>query len=171
MLGNIKLKSSEVGQSLIDAGIKTQEISEKREQFRPVAARGAVLYFCIVEMGTVNWMYNVSLLQFLDLFYRGIDDSVKAQIVKDRVENIISEMTYVTYRYINRGLFEADKTTFKLMMCLRVLMKEEIITSNDISLFLKAGAAIDDRNKKFGWMDKKVWDNLIALSKHKFGVD
>jgi dynein heavy chain len=62
VLGNIKLKSSEVGQSLIDAAIKSEEIGEKREQFRPVAARGAVLYFCIVEMASVNWMYNVSLL-------------------------------------------------------------------------------------------------------------
>jgi dynein heavy chain len=92
-------------------------------------------------------------------------------MVKDRVELIIQEMTYVTYRYINRGLFESDKTTFKLMMCLRILIKEDIITPGDVSLFLKAGAAIDDRNKKWGWMDKKVWDNLVALSKHKFGAD
>jgi dynein heavy chain len=171
VLGNIKLKSSEVGQSLKDAGIKSEEIGQKREEFRPVAARGAVLYFCIVEMAGVNWMYNVSLGQFLELFDKGITDSAPDQINAKRVENIINAMTYLTYRYINRGLFEADKTTFKLMMCMRILMKEEVIHSLDVSLFLKAGGAIDDRNKKFGWMDKKVWDNLIALSKHRFGSD
>lgn len=78
VLGNIKTKSADVKQSLEEATLKQQEIGEKREQFRPVAARGAVLYFCVVEMAAVNWMYNTSLLQFLDLFYDGIDNSPKA---------------------------------------------------------------------------------------------
>jgi len=128
VLGNIKTKSAEVKQSLEEASQKQEEIGEKREQFRPVAARGAVLYFCVVEMSTVNWMYNVSLIQFLDLFYDGIDNSPKAQLVKDRVQNIIYAMTYKVYRYINRGLFEVDKTTFKLMMCLRILMKDNVLS-------------------------------------------
>jgi len=171
VLGNIKTKSAEVKQSLEEASQKQEEIGEKREQFRPVASRGSVLYFCIVEMAAVNWMYNVSLLQFLDLFYDGIDNSPKAQLVKDRVVNIIYAMTYKVYRYINRGIFERDKTMFKLMMSLRILINEKILTMSDVGLFLKAGAAVDDRNKKFNWMEKKTWDNIVALSKHKFGVE
>lgn len=50
VLASIKLKSREVNEKLIEAREKTIEIGEKREQFRPVAARGSVLYFCIVEM-------------------------------------------------------------------------------------------------------------------------
>jgi dynein heavy chain len=61
VLGNIKTKSAEVKQSLEEAQQTSEEIGVKREAFRPVAARGAVLYFCIVEMQAVNWMYNVSL--------------------------------------------------------------------------------------------------------------
>ena len=65
----------------------------------------AGFYFCVVEMTLVNWMYNTSLLQFLDLFDYGIDKSTKTQLVKDRVANIINCMTYKVYRYMNRGLF------------------------------------------------------------------
>jgi len=61
VLANIKLKSKEVTEKLKDAGEKKIEINEKREQFRPCASRGAVLYFCIVEMTQVNNMYNSSL--------------------------------------------------------------------------------------------------------------
>ena len=61
VLSEIKLKSKEVTEKLKEAKEKTTEIGEKREQYRPVAARGAVLYFCIVEMSLVNWMYNTSL--------------------------------------------------------------------------------------------------------------
>lgn len=61
VLATIKLKSKEVNEKLTEASEKKIEINDKREIFRPVAARGAVLYFCIVEMTLVNWMYNTSL--------------------------------------------------------------------------------------------------------------
>lgn len=123
MLANIKTKSREVNEKLVEAREKTIEIGEKREAFRPVAARGSVLYFCIVEMIQINWMYNTSLQQFLGLFYYSIEKSQKAAVVKDRVANIINALTRKVYRYINRGLFERDKVTFKLMICFKILIK------------------------------------------------
>lgn len=149
VLAEIKTKSKEVTDKLLSAEVKTIEINEKREKYRPVAARGSVLYFCIVEMTLVNWMYNTSLYQFLDLFHYGIDKAQKAPRVEERVENIIQTLTYKVYRYINRGLFEADKVTFKVMMCLKIMIKRGDISIPDVNLLLKAGSAIDDRNKKF----------------------
>jgi len=64
VLANIKTKSREVNEKLTEANEKKIDISEKREAFRPVAARGSVLYFCVVEMTQINWMYNTSLGQF-----------------------------------------------------------------------------------------------------------
>lgn len=61
VLATIKIKSKEVSEKLRESAEKKIEINEKRELFRPVAARGSVLYFCIVEMTQVNWMYNTSL--------------------------------------------------------------------------------------------------------------
>jgi dynein heavy chain, axonemal len=61
VLAEIKAKSKQVGEKLVEAREKAIEISEKREQFRPVAARGAVLYFCIVDLAIINWMYSTSL--------------------------------------------------------------------------------------------------------------
>jgi dynein heavy chain len=171
VLGTIKTKSQEVNEKLVESREKTIEISEKREQFRPVAARGSVLYFCVVEMIQINWMYNTSLYQFLELFDYGIEKSPKAPAVKDRVQNIIVAMTRKVYRYINRGLFERDKVTFKLMMAFKILIKAQLLTGADVGVFLKAGAGIDDRNKKYNWMDQKVWLNIVALSKHKFGYE
>lgn len=78
VLATIKLKSKEVNEKLTEASEKKIEISEKREIFRPVAARGAVLYFCIVEMTLVNWMYNTSLGQFIELYEWSISNSPKA---------------------------------------------------------------------------------------------
>ena len=78
VLAEIKAKAKEVTEKLLESKEKAHEIGEKREQYRPVAARGAVLYFCIVEISLVNWCYNSSLQQFLELFDYGIDASPKA---------------------------------------------------------------------------------------------
>jgi len=168
VLATIKTKSKEVNEKLKEAKEKKIEINDNRERFRPAAARGAVLYFCIVEMTMVNWMYNTSLKQFLDLFYTAIDNAPKDKLIKQRVENIKIEMTWRVYRYICRGLFERDKITFKIMMCTKILIKDNKLTSSDVSMFLKAGAGIDDRAKQFTWMSDKTWLNLKALSKHRF---
>jgi dynein heavy chain len=101
----------------------------------------------------VNWMYNTSLQQFLGLFDWSIDNSPRPLMVKDRVLSITNELTRKVYRYINRGLFERDKVTFKLMISMKKLIKEGKLTSADVSMLLKAGSGIDDRNKPFHWMD------------------
>jgi len=116
-------------------------------------------------------MYNTSLAQFLGIFYISIELSPRAPLIKDRVLNIRNELTWRIYRYICRGLFERDKTTFKIMMCTKILIKDGKLTSADVNMFLKAGAGIDDRNKIFQWMQDKTWLNLKALSKHKFAND
>jgi len=59
VLASTKTKAAEVKEKLVAADETRRSISEKREQFRPVATRGAVLYFSIVELSLVNVMYQV----------------------------------------------------------------------------------------------------------------
>jgi len=109
ILNNTKTQAKEVKIKLTDAEIKTKEINEKRETYRPVAIRGSVLYFTVLEIAQVNWMYNSSLKQFLTLYNYSIDTAPKATLPTKRVENISKDLTYNVYRYVNRGLFERDK--------------------------------------------------------------
>ena len=98
-----------------------------------------------------------------------IDIAPKAQLLKNRVHNIITIMTYKVYRYIGRGLFEKDKTTFKLMASLKILIEEGKLMPHDIQFFLKAGVGGDDeRAKQFSWMETKTWANFNSLSAHQF---
>jgi len=172
VLSTIKTKSKEVGEKLTEAAEKKIEINEKRELFRPVAARGAVLYFCITEMIIVNWMYNSSLQQFLGLFDKSILTSKPSQMVKERVEIIIEALTNYVYRYVNRGLFEKDKITFKLMVSLKVLIKDGKLTPGDVNMLLKGGSgAVDPGSQRANWIDSKTWERIYHLSKHKFNGD
>ncbi|GMH89960.1 hypothetical protein TrVE_jg7050 [Triparma verrucosa] len=167
VLANTKAKAAEVNAKLIAADETKQNISEKREQFRPAACRGSVLYFSIVEMSLCNCMYQTSLTQFLELFMRSMDEAEKAALASKRVGNIIETMTYITYRYINRGLYEADKLTFILLLTMKILVTAGMLKQSDVTLFLRGGAALDInsvRRKPFSWISNDVWLNIIELS-------
>merc|ERR1719160_1459448 len=183
VLANTKAKSKEVEQKLIDAGEKKIEINEKREQYRPVATRGSVMYFCMTDMTLVTnpitsqpsgWMYNCSLLQFLLNFDKSITNSEKCQPTSKRVDKIIDYLTYQVYRYMNRGLFVRDQMMFKLLFTLNIMKTAGQVTPGDIGMFLKGGSALDIKQERpcpFKWMLDKVWLNILALSRHQFGQE
>lgn len=174
VLASTKTQAKEVAVKLQDAEIKSKEINEKREQYRPVAVRGSALYFTILEVALINWMYNSSLEQFLALFNESIDLAEKAPLPSKKVENIIKFLTFHVYRYVNRGLFEKDKVSFILMMCFKILQTAQKINSNDVSILLKSGAALDiraERAKPFSFLQDKVWLNILAVSRHHFAGD
>jgi len=183
VLANTKAKAKEVEGKLQDAAEKTIEINEKREQFRPVATRGSIMYFNMVDMCNVvnpitlqpsGWMYNCSLMQFLEQFDISVKSSEKCQPAAKRVDKIIQYLTYQVYRYMNRGLFERDKMMFKLLVTMKIKVIAKQLTGADVSVFLKAGSALDIKAEKpnpFKWMSDKIWLNTIQLSRHGFGAD
>ena len=59
----LEAKAHEVSGKLIAAAVTRSSINEKREQFRPVATRGSVLYFASVETRAVNPLYQPALAQ------------------------------------------------------------------------------------------------------------
>eukprot|EP01040_Poterioochromonas_malhamensis_P004773 gene4773-5123_t len=167
VLANTKAKAAEVNQKLSAAADTKASIAEKREQFRPVATRGSVLYFAIVEMSNVNCMYQTSLTQFLLLFMESMDKAEKASLASKRVQNIIETMTYIIYRYINRGLYEADKLTFVVLVTMKILITANHLRQSDMTLFLRGGAALDIesvRRKPFNWISNEAWLNVVELS-------
>jgi len=108
------------------------------------------------------------------LFNQSIDWSEKVTLPAKRVENIIKFLTFHVYRYVNRGLFEKDKITFILMMCFKIMQTANKINSNDVSILLKSGAALDvrtERAKPFNFLPDKTWLNILAMSRHHFNGD
>jgi dynein heavy chain, axonemal len=168
VLATTKAKAADVKAKLQAAAEAREQISEQREQYRPVATRGSVLYFSIVDVSNINEMYQTSLDQFVQLFLQSMTISDKATLQTKRVKNIIDTLTYIVYRYINKGLYERHKLLFVFIVTTKILISAGVLDPHEVSLFLRGGAAYDVNSlarKKPDWVrDNETWANVMALS-------
>eukprot|EP00744_Colponema_vietnamica_P002637 GILI01004106.1.p1 GENE.GILI01004106.1~~GILI01004106.1.p1 ORF type:complete len:1989 (+),score=654.53 GILI01004106.1:157-5967(+) len=167
VLNDTKKTAEEIAEKIANATVTEENINVAREEFRPVAARGSILYFLVADMSNVNTMYQTSLAQFLSKFDEALNQSEKSLVTAKRIVNIIEYSTLYIFQYVSRGLFESHKMVFLLLMTLKIDMHARRITPLDFNAFIKAGAALDVntvRKNPTGWIPTDAWLNLVALT-------
>ncbi|KOX80134.1 Dynein heavy chain 8, axonemal [Melipona quadrifasciata] len=167
VLNITKQTAAEINEKLNVARDTELRIDSAREEFRPVATRGSVLYFLICDMSLVNCMYQTSLVQFLERFDLSMERSEKSPINQRRINFIIEYLTYEIFKYKARGLYEIHKYMFILLMTLKIDLQRDAISYEEFQYFIKGGAALDLNTvapKPCKWITDVTWLNLIALS-------
>ena len=110
-------------------------------------------------------MYQTSLSQFIKLFSSSMASSEKATTAAARVNNIVETLTYTAYRSTNRGMYGRDRLSFILIVAFKMMTTANILNSNDVSLFLKGGASLEQRMNPFAeWMEEDAFRNAVQLS-------
>lgn len=167
VLNTSKATSKEVKEKIKTAQEAEVKINAAREEFRPVATRGSVLYFLICTMSLVNNMYQTSLGQFLERFDISMAKSEKTHSTKKRISNIIKYFNYNIYEYTTKGLFENHKLLFALLMALNIDLQNGRVSFHEFQNFIKGGAALNINEcvpKPYKWITDETWLNLVQLS-------
>ena len=167
VLQSTKNASEEVFEQLVKAKETEAEIEAAREEYRPVAERGALIYFLIQDMAKVNRMYESGLRQFLVLFDESLLNSEESSMPQKRISTIIKYMSLSMWRFYTRGYFKKDLIMFTLSLALRIELHRKNILKDEVEVFLKGGSALSLHNcppKPARWISDTVWLNINAIS-------
>ena len=101
------------------------------------------------------------------IVWRTMEIAVKAKLASKRFKNIIYCLTYLVYRYVNKGLYEVDKLLF-VLATMKIMVVADHISSSDVSLLLGGGAALDINSVRPNpfkkWLPDEAYLNCLALS-------
>ncbi|KAK5648316.1 hypothetical protein RI129_003208 [Pyrocoelia pectoralis] len=165
-LENTKVKASEVMTKLQLAQQTGIDIDRLRDGYRPVAKRGAILFFVLSDMATVNAMYQFALSSYLEVFAYSLRKALPHTVVAKRLLNIINSLTKNVYDYGCTGMFEKHKLLFSFQMTSKLELSNANITQPELEFFIKGCVSLEKSAKvcPARWIPAQGWEDLLKLS-------
>ncbi|CAF1051829.1 unnamed protein product, partial [Rotaria magnacalcarata] len=153
----------EMEQKKMEAEKFSRQIDRTRELYRPTATRACIIYFIMNDLSKIHLMYQFSLKAFRSVFLKAIDNAEQNEDLHIRIDNLIDAITFSSYSYIVRGLFEEHKLIFTVQLLLQILREKGEIDMVELDLFLRnpqeahAGCPVE-------FLNDKAWGSIKALS-------
>eukprot|EP00658_Telonema_sp_P-2_P078169 TRINITY_DN7258_c0_g1_i5.p1 TRINITY_DN7258_c0_g1~~TRINITY_DN7258_c0_g1_i5.p1 ORF type:complete len:1514 (-),score=296.91 TRINITY_DN7258_c0_g1_i5:443-4984(-) len=178
-LQHSKSSAGDIKDSLVVAQETRKRISTARMEYSSVSMRAAVLYFVAVEMAAVNPCYRLSLERFYEIFDRSMKESATSNSTNIRIHNINERTTFNFFIYVGRGLFEAHKLMFSLLIALKIQIQDGKVPIEQFRLYTKGGTTIEmtgpnaassyggrqpPANPHPGWIPMVAWKNILAMT-------
>ena len=168
-LEETKSSAEEIAQKLQSALVTKKDIDRARQDYLPVAKRGAILFFCIAGISSINSMYEYSLAAFLhDVFKVSLERSEGHFEPDQRLVNIIQYLTRCLYQYVCMGIFQVHVRLFALLMTARILEGAGKMNPAELDFFLK-GCLLPDKDfaarPTFPWITEVAWNGVCRLAR------
>ncbi|PCI27619.1 hypothetical protein COB52_04615 [Candidatus Kaiserbacteria bacterium] len=142
-------------------------VENRRNDYRPVARRVSMLFFCISDLANVDPMYQYSLKWFSDLYEKSIErlgkmpDKPTAEEKRNRIGDIIRCFTELLYKNVCRSLFEKDKLLFSLLLCMKIMEEKGELDKLEARFLMTGGSWADSKKPnptgENGWLSNKSW--------------
>ncbi|XP_043549538.1 dynein axonemal heavy chain 11 isoform X1 [Chiloscyllium plagiosum] len=162
-LETTKHTAAEIEMKVLETKVNEIKINEAREHYRPAAVRASLLYFLMSDLSMINPMYRFSLKSFAAVFHKAVQQAEVSDDVRVRVINLIDEITYSTFTYINRGLFERDKLTFTAQMTFQILLLNKEIDAHELDILLRFNIDLN-YNSPVDFLSNTAWSAIKTMS-------
>ncbi|CCI43009.1 unnamed protein product [Albugo candida] len=133
--------SNIIKERVTDSEATEIEINRAREQYRVVATRGTIIYFVVAQLSVIDPMYQYSLPYFQRLFNYCLNQKTPTDNLSQRLEHLIQLQTHYIYLNICRGLFEAHKILFSILICTKIMLHSGLISPREWALFLRGSTS------------------------------
>lgn len=110
--------------------------------------------------------YQWSLEYYIDLFIAAIAESRKIKS-GNRCDDIINTHQLSLYDSICRALLEKDKLIYSLLMCIKILESENLISLIETRLLMVGGTWTESekpQGKSKEWLPEKSWFSVCEFS-------
>ncbi|XP_039611034.1 LOW QUALITY PROTEIN: dynein heavy chain 11, axonemal-like [Polypterus senegalus] len=162
-LETTKHTAAEIEMKVLEAKVNELKINEAREFYRPVAARSSLLYFIMNDLNKINPMYQFSLKAFNVVFHKAVQQAEPSEDIRKRVDNLIDCITFSSFNYISRGLFERDKLTFTAHLAFQLLLMNREINPRELDFLLRFN--IDHSyNSPLDFLSSSAWSAIKTMS-------
>eukprot|EP01028_Stygiella_incarcerata_P004265 TRINITY_DN1920_c0_g2_i1.p1 TRINITY_DN1920_c0_g2~~TRINITY_DN1920_c0_g2_i1.p1 ORF type:complete len:4143 (+),score=1128.32 TRINITY_DN1920_c0_g2_i1:148-12576(+) len=166
-LSQSKKTANEIQEKQAAADITEKEIDTARLEYKPVADRSSVLFFCITDLANIDPMYQYSLVWYINLFLRAIDSAPMSTKLEERLHNLQDGFTFSLYRNVCRSLFEKDKLLFSFLMCVTIMRQKGEVHEDEWRFLLTGGIGMDSSdqppNPAPAWLMDKSWGEILRL--------
>ena len=182
-----KKTSTEIKQKQALAAVTEKEIAAAMENYRPVAIRGAIVYFLVDQLWVLSHMYRFAMANFVTMFKKGMYNAdvyeegeegapepvaegeekqamTPAQL-KARIERLIDKSCYTVFAFVAQGLFERHKLIFGSQLCFRVLARRGELDPRMFEFLIRCPKLNDmeiTENLK-DWLDASSWSAVCGL--------
>uniref|UniRef100_H2Y999 AAA+ ATPase domain-containing protein n=1 Tax=Ciona savignyi TaxID=51511 RepID=H2Y999_CIOSA len=120
-------------------------------------------YLAAYFKGTTN-NNNLNIFKaFKGVFIRSIELTEKFEAVDERVMSLIDSVTYETFAYTSRGLFEKDKLIFTALVTFQVLQMCGAISSKDLETLLRFPTG-QPMTSPVDFLTNQAWGVIKAMS-------
>ena len=156
----------------VQEGKKTEvDINFAREMYRSVASEGAMLYFLLTKLCTIDHMYQYSLDSFVTFFFKSIERCAPAEKLEERVHLLRASLRITIYTFVSRGLFVRHKLIFlaQLMFNLmkRGILGEDYLINEGMFQFLLRGSQKIAEPNPIDWLPKKSLGVCSGAQRHR----
>lgn len=165
VLENAKSKSDSIAAQLIEAEKTNEDIESNRDMYKPVAKRGAVLFFALTGLSAISEMYEYSLEAYKTVFLNALETSKKDNVLTARLRFIQEKLTQLVYEFTCMGIFETHKLMFSFQMTTMIMDGEEELNRDELDFFLKGNTSLDAVDgKPYKWLNINGWKDATRLN-------
>uniref|UniRef100_A0A3Q3DHJ9 Dynein axonemal heavy chain 17 n=1 Tax=Hippocampus comes TaxID=109280 RepID=A0A3Q3DHJ9_HIPCM len=136
-LETTKRTAADIVEKVKESKVTEGKINEAREHYRAAAARASLLYFIMNDLNKIHPMYQFSLKAFNAVFQKAVVKAEPGDDLKQRVSNLIDNITSSVFQYTTRGLFECDKLTYIAQLAFQILIMNKEINPAELDFLLR----------------------------------